>query len=398
MSFRPVDEQLAYLRKGAVEIIRESDLRERLEKSIKTGKPLRIKAGFDPTAPDLHLGHTVLIRKLKHFQDLGHTVIFLIGDGTGLLHHYTVATRSPDGFSLRYEVSIFGGQNYYLPIIAVPLYGELVANLGNTSTPFMTDYVNTLKFKRVCGDQAVLQTITYEELMNSQQMFAVGRAGRWEILGASTVTTNADGTITLAELTRGRRGSEVFCGTHAVGDQIVCLGNGNALALAIVTARSIFWLAQFIGTPFSYTSAIQNGFGPMRGGAYFGSGYTFGVVLSSPITGIAEMPYAPVHLDAVISGSDIVIDWDRRDRLDFSHGGGADIPLSETSELYDVIILDGVGAVKRTYTDQAPPPFTYPAADVTADWGSMPTALKFDIYQKSALVGRGFAGQATVAL
>jgi tyrosyl-tRNA synthetase len=84
-SFRPVDEQLAYLRKGSVEIIRESDLRERLEKSIQSGKPLRIKAGFDPTAPDLHLGHTVLIRKLKHFQDMGHTVIFLIGDGTGLI-------------------------------------------------------------------------------------------------------------------------------------------------------------------------------------------------------------------------------------------------------------------------------------------------------------------------
>jgi len=84
-SFRPVAEQLAYLRKGSVEIIRESDLRERLEKSFQSGKPLRIKAGFDPTAPDLHLGHTVLIRKLKHFQDLGHTVIFLIGDGTGLI-------------------------------------------------------------------------------------------------------------------------------------------------------------------------------------------------------------------------------------------------------------------------------------------------------------------------
>src|ERR1700694_4990405 len=83
--FRPVDEQLAYLRKGSVEIIRENDLRERLEKSFQSGKPLRIKAGFDPTAPDLHLGHTVLIRKLKHFQDLGHTVIFLIGDGTGLI-------------------------------------------------------------------------------------------------------------------------------------------------------------------------------------------------------------------------------------------------------------------------------------------------------------------------
>src|SRR5271170_7863028 len=84
-SFPEVDEQLAYLRKGAAEIIRESDLRERLGKSRQSGKPIRVKAGFDPTAPDLHLGHTVLMRKLKHFQDMGHTVIFLIGDFTGLI-------------------------------------------------------------------------------------------------------------------------------------------------------------------------------------------------------------------------------------------------------------------------------------------------------------------------
>jgi tyrosyl-tRNA synthetase len=84
-AFRPVDEQLEYIRKGSVEIIREQDLRERMEQSFKTGKPMRVKAGFDPTAPDLHLGHTVLIRKLKHFQDMGHTVVFLIGDGTGLI-------------------------------------------------------------------------------------------------------------------------------------------------------------------------------------------------------------------------------------------------------------------------------------------------------------------------
>ena len=80
-----IDEQLTYLRKGSVEIIRENDLAERLRDSAKTGKKLRIKAGFDPTAPDLHLGHTVLIRKMRHFQDLGHTVIFLIGDFTGLI-------------------------------------------------------------------------------------------------------------------------------------------------------------------------------------------------------------------------------------------------------------------------------------------------------------------------
>jgi tyrosyl-tRNA synthetase len=83
--FKPADEQLAYILKGAAETIREVDLRQRLEESYKTGRPMRVKAGFDPTAPDLHLGHTVLIRKLKHFQDMGHTVIFLIGDATGLI-------------------------------------------------------------------------------------------------------------------------------------------------------------------------------------------------------------------------------------------------------------------------------------------------------------------------
>jgi tyrosyl-tRNA synthetase len=80
-----IDEQLAFLRKGAVEIIREGDLRAKLLKSEKTVKPLRIKLGADPTAPDIHLGHTVVIRKLRHFQELGHTVVFLIGDFTGLI-------------------------------------------------------------------------------------------------------------------------------------------------------------------------------------------------------------------------------------------------------------------------------------------------------------------------
>jgi tyrosyl-tRNA synthetase len=80
-----IDEQLTYLRKGLAEIIREEDLKERLIAAQKERRPLRVKAGFDATAPDLHLGHTVVIRKLKHFQDLGHTVIFLIGDATALI-------------------------------------------------------------------------------------------------------------------------------------------------------------------------------------------------------------------------------------------------------------------------------------------------------------------------
>jgi tyrosyl-tRNA synthetase len=84
-SFKPVDEQIAYLRKGSAEVIREEDLSAKLEASRKSGKPLRVKLGVDPTAPDLHLGHTVVLRKLKHFQDLGHTAIFLVGDFTAMV-------------------------------------------------------------------------------------------------------------------------------------------------------------------------------------------------------------------------------------------------------------------------------------------------------------------------
>src|ERR1700686_4318203 len=96
-NFPPVEEQLAYIKKGAAEIVKESELRAKLERSLKTGKPLRVKLGMDPTAPDLHLGHTVLLRKFKHFQDLGDTVIFLIGDFTGMIGDSTgrSVTRPP---------------------------------------------------------------------------------------------------------------------------------------------------------------------------------------------------------------------------------------------------------------------------------------------------------------
>jgi len=80
-----IEEQISLLRKGTVDCIPEEELRRKLERSAKTGKPLRVKAGFDPTAPDIHVGHTVLIRKMRHFQQLGHTVIFLIGDFTGMI-------------------------------------------------------------------------------------------------------------------------------------------------------------------------------------------------------------------------------------------------------------------------------------------------------------------------
>ena len=92
--YKRKEEQLALIRRGAVEIIQEKGLDDKLERSIKTKKPLVIKAGFDPTAPDIHLGHTVLLRKLRHFQDLGHEVVFLIGDFTGLVGDPSGASKT----------------------------------------------------------------------------------------------------------------------------------------------------------------------------------------------------------------------------------------------------------------------------------------------------------------
>ncbi len=94
---KSVEEQFEYLKKGCVDIIQEKELKAKLARSIKKNKPLKVKAGFDPTAPDIHLGHIVLLRKMKHFQDLGHDVIFLIGDFTGLIGDPSgrSATRPP---------------------------------------------------------------------------------------------------------------------------------------------------------------------------------------------------------------------------------------------------------------------------------------------------------------
>src|SRR6516162_5068153 len=83
--FKPVGQQLEYLKKGVAEVIPEEELKQKLENSAKNGKPLRVYLGVDPTAPDIHLGHTVVLRKLKHFQDEGHTVIFLIGDFSAMI-------------------------------------------------------------------------------------------------------------------------------------------------------------------------------------------------------------------------------------------------------------------------------------------------------------------------
>jgi tyrosyl-tRNA synthetase len=95
-----IDEQVAYLTKGCVDVVRVNELRAKLERASKTGKPLVVKVGFDPTAPDLHLGHTVLIRKMKHFQDLGHTVIYVVGAFTALIGDPTGRSKTRPPLSM----------------------------------------------------------------------------------------------------------------------------------------------------------------------------------------------------------------------------------------------------------------------------------------------------------
>ena len=156
-NFAPVDEQLAYIKKGSAEIIRESELKTKLEKSRASGKPLRVKAGFDPTAPDLHLGHTVLLRKLKHFQDLGHTVTFLIGDFTAMIGDPTgrSATRPP----LSSEDIMRNAKTYMAQVYKI-------LNRVTTQTRFNSEWLGKMKgedWVRLAAKITVSQMLEREE-------------------------------------------------------------------------------------------------------------------------------------------------------------------------------------------------------------------------------------------
>ena len=155
-----IDEQLVYLKKGLAELIREEDLRERLVAAEKSGRPLRVKAGFDPTAPDLHLGHTVLLRKMKHFQDLGHTVIFMIGDMTGLIGDPTGRniTRPPmTRAELEQNAETYKAQVFKL------------LDPDKTEVRFNSEWLEGLRFEdviRLCSKYTVARILERDEFAN----------------------------------------------------------------------------------------------------------------------------------------------------------------------------------------------------------------------------------------
>jgi tyrosyl-tRNA synthetase len=152
-----LDEQLAYLKKGLADLIREEELRERLAQSQKSGRPLRVKAGFDPTAPDLHLGHTVLLRKMKHFQDLGHTPIFVIGDSTALIGDPTGrnTTRPP----LTREEINQNAETYKAQVFKI-------LDPAKTEIRFNSEWLDQLRYEdmlRLCSKYTVAQILERDD-------------------------------------------------------------------------------------------------------------------------------------------------------------------------------------------------------------------------------------------
>ena len=154
---RSVDEQLAYLRRGCAEIINETELRQKLELAQKSKRPLRAKLGVDPTAPDIHLGHTVVLRKLKQFQDLGHTAIFLIGDFTGMVGDPSGrnTTRPP----LTREQVLANAETYKQQVFKI-------LDPARTEVRFNSEWLGKLtsqELLRLCGQYTVARLIERED-------------------------------------------------------------------------------------------------------------------------------------------------------------------------------------------------------------------------------------------
>ena len=186
---KSVQEQMAVIRRGAVEILVESELEKKLQRAVETATPLRIKAGFDPTAPDLHLGHTVLIQKLKQFQDLGHHVMFLIGDFTGMIGDPTGKneTRKP----LTREQVLENAQSYKEQVFKIldPDKTEVVFNsawMGEMSAADMIALASSYTVARM------LERDDFHKRFSSQQPIAIHEFIYPLVQGYDSVAMRAD--------------------------------------------------------------------------------------------------------------------------------------------------------------------------------------------------------------
>jgi tyrosyl-tRNA synthetase len=155
--FKSVEEQLEYLKKGVAEVIPEDELKQKLANSVKTGKPLRVYLGVDPTAPDIHLGHTVVLRKLKHFQDMGHTAIFLIGDFSAMIGDPTGRSETRPPLS-REEVQA-NAQTYLAQVYKI-------LDKGKTEVRYNSEWLGQMSsydVVRLCGHYRLARMLERED-------------------------------------------------------------------------------------------------------------------------------------------------------------------------------------------------------------------------------------------
>jgi len=246
-------------------------------------------------------------------------------------------------------------------------YGYCTTTLGAPREPWELDTANTLTIQPVNGAPAGVSML---DMLNGANAFIVGS----EIIQAQNAVDNMDGTYTLSNLLRGRRGTEWACGTHGANELFVMPSTG----------------AQRVQDPLS-----------VLGQALYYKGVTVGQDPSTvasqtlAIAGADLKPYAPCHIGGTVDGSgNITITWARRTRIggeaDWADGV-ADVPLSEDAELYDVDVLNG-STVVRTFTNLPAPACVYTAAQQTTDFGSAQSSVTVNVYQKSAQVGRGYKG------
>lgn len=257
-----------------------------------------------------------------------------------------------------------------------PVVGTAVEVLAAPATPWSTDYVNELQVQITAGDSSLLVTCTIDDIRIGLNTLAVGQPGRWEVLQFSTVVANSDGTITLSELHRGRRGTEVYSDLHEAGDRVVLLNTNFVKELDYPTGN--------LAATF-YFKAV--GFGQFLDDA---------LAFTYQISGAAELPYAPVHLGAAAISDYILLTCHARTRLDGRWMRTSAFPLGEASLALEWDIMDG-STVLRTLTSVVEE-VIYSADDITTDFGSMPVTLTFRVYQISAVVDRGHRAEITVGL
>ena len=160
------DQQLARIRRGAAEIVVEADLRAKLERSLRTRTPLKVKLGLDPTAPDLHLGHTVVLQKLRDFQDLGHQVIIIIGDFTGMIGDPT--GRSETRRPLTWDEIRENAETYKAQL------GK-VLDMAHTQVRFNSEWLGPLNFEQIIRETAHLTVARILQREDFAARYAAGR-------------------------------------------------------------------------------------------------------------------------------------------------------------------------------------------------------------------------------